>query len=98
MPSDHRCRLENFQRVQHPGHQTIELRKHETIDIAEDRSLRRFTTQHIELMPKDKDFGVQCRLRPEQAGHETPNQPAEIAHRQDYHPIRRRPSAASGLR
>jgi len=25
-------------------------------------------------MSKDKNFGVQCRSRPEQSGHETPNQ------------------------
>jgi hypothetical protein len=51
--------------------------------------LRRFTPQHIELVPKDKDFGLQGRPRPEQPDDSAPDQSAEIAHRGDYQPIRR---------
>jgi hypothetical protein len=35
--------------------------------------------QSIELMAKDKDFGLQCRPRPEYPGYSTPDQSAEIA-------------------
>jgi hypothetical protein len=31
------------------------------------------------LVPKDKDFGLQCCPRPEQSDHSAPDQPAEIA-------------------
>jgi hypothetical protein len=41
---------------------------------------------------------VQGSSGPEQSTHKTPNQPEEIAHRTEYHPIRRRPSAMLGLR
>jgi hypothetical protein len=50
------------------------------------RDLRR---SNIELVPKDKDFGLQGSPRPEQPDDSTPDQSAEIAHRGDYQPIRR---------
>jgi hypothetical protein len=49
-------------------------------------------------MAKDEDFSVQCGARPEQPGHNVPNQSAEIDHRAEYHPIRAPWSAALGLR
>jgi hypothetical protein len=48
------------------------------------------------MMTKDEDFSVQCGPRPEQPGHNLPNQFAEIAHRTEYHPIRPPRSAALG--
>src|SRR5262249_31304280 len=47
---------------------------------------------------KDKDFGLQRGPRPKQSDDRAPDQPAEIAHRGEYQPIRRRPSAVLGLR
>jgi hypothetical protein len=40
-------------------------------------------------MSKDEDFGLQRGARPEQSDHGAPVQPDEIAHRNDYQPIRR---------
>jgi hypothetical protein len=37
--------------------------------------------QHVELVPKDKDFGFQRSPRPEQSDQGAPDQPAKIAHR-----------------
>jgi hypothetical protein len=61
MPSDDRLRLEDFHRVQHLGSQVIEPRKHQAIDIADGNPLGRPTPQHIELMPKGENFGLQGR-------------------------------------
>ena len=98
MPPDNRFGLENLQRVQHVGHQAIETSEHKPIDVVEDKPLRRLAPQHIELMTKDENFSVQRSARPEQPGHNVPNQSAEIAHRTEYHPIRGRRSAVLGLR
>jgi hypothetical protein len=66
MPCDHGCRLENFQRVTHVGHQAIEVSENEPIDVAEDKALRRFTPKHIHLMAKNENFGLQRRAGPKQ--------------------------------
>jgi hypothetical protein len=78
--------------------QAIEPRKHPAIDIADGNPLGRPTPQHIELMPKGENFGLQGCARPEQPGHGLPDQLEEIAHRRDYRPIRRRSTAVLGLR
>jgi len=44
--------------------------------------------QHIELMAKDENFGLQRCARPQQPGHCVPDQLEEITHRGDYQPIR----------
>jgi hypothetical protein len=98
MPSDDGLRLEDFHRVQHLGSQVIEPRKHQAIDIADGYPLGRPTPQHIELMPKGENFGLQGRARTEQPGHGVPDQLEKIAHRRDYRPIRRRSTAVLGLR
>ena len=67
MPADHRLRLDDFQRVQHLRSQTIQPGKHQPINVAESHSLRRSAPQHIELVPKNKDFGLQRGPRPEQS-------------------------------
>src|SRR5260370_19341345 len=72
--------------------------KYQSIDVTKGDPLPGFTPQHVELVPKDKDFGLQCGPRPEQSDHSAPDQPAEIAHRGDYQPIRRLLSAALSLR
>ena len=87
MPSDHRLGLEDFQRVQRIRSQPIEPSKHQPIDVADHHPLRGSTPQHIELMPKDEDFGLQCRPRPEQSDRRPPDQLEEIAHSNDYQPI-----------
>jgi hypothetical protein len=71
--------------------------KHQAIDIADGNPLGRPTPQHIELMPKGENFGLQACARPEQPGHGVPDQLEEIAHRRDYRPIRRRSTAVLGF-
>jgi len=44
-------------------------------------------------MPENDTFGLQPSARLEQTRDKAPDQPAEIAHRGDYHPIRGRQSA-----
>ena len=89
MPTDDRLRLEDFQRIQHFRNQPIEPGKHQSIDIADGHPLWRPPSQHIDLMSKDEDFGLQRGARPEQSDHGAPDQPDEIAHRNDYQLIRR---------
>jgi hypothetical protein len=89
MPCDHGRRLENCLRVTHAGHQAIEASENEPIDVAEDKALRRLMPEHIDLMAKNENFGLQRRAGPEQPGHEAPKQPEEVDHRTQYHPIRR---------
>jgi hypothetical protein len=71
----------------------IEASEHEPIDVVEDEALGRLALQHIELMTKNENFSVQRSARPEQPSHKAPNQPTDIAHNIEYHPIRRRSSA-----
>jgi hypothetical protein len=51
----------------------IEPRKHQAIDIADGNPLGRSTPQHIELMPKGENFGLQGCARPEQPGYGAPD-------------------------
>src|SRR5580704_17177382 len=88
MPTDDRFRLEDFQRIQHYRNQPIEPRKHQSIDIADGHPVWRLASQHIELMSKDEDLGLQRGARPEQSEHGAADQPEEIAHGNDYQPIR----------
>src|SRR5208337_4572377 len=65
VPTDHRLRLEDFQRIEHLRGQTIEPGKHQAINVAESHSLGRSAMQHIELVSKEQDFSVQRSPRPE---------------------------------
>jgi hypothetical protein len=47
---------------------------------------------------EDKGLSLQRGPRPELPGYSTPDQPAEIAHRADYQPIRRVTSSILGFR
>jgi hypothetical protein len=76
----------------------IEPDKQHAVDAAEAHSLRGFAPQYVELVAKHKDFGFQRSPRPEQPGQCTPDQPAKIAHRWNYQPIRGCQSAVLGLR
>src|SRR3979490_716052 len=61
------------------GCQPIQPGKYQTVDAAEGQSLRRFTSQHVELMTKRQDLRLQRRSRPEQSDQRQPNQPANIS-------------------
>src|SRR3979490_2978254 len=62
------------------GCQPIQPGKAQTIDAAEGQSLRRFTSQHVELMTKRQDLCLQRRSRSEQSDQRQPNQAANISH------------------
>ena len=74
MSGNHCCWLEDHQRAQHFGCQAIETSKHKPVDIAEDKPFRRLTPQHVGLMAKNENFGLQRSTRPEQSSHNVPNQ------------------------
>jgi hypothetical protein len=93
VPAQQRLRPYDLQSVQHPGSQAIKPDKQQPVDAAEDHSLRGFAPQHVELMAKDKVFGLQCGPRSEQPDQGAPDQSAKIAHRSDYQPIQERQSA-----
>src|SRR5712671_5737453 len=80
MPADHGLRPDDLQSVQHARCQPIQPGKYQTIDAAEGQSLRRFTSQHVELMTKRQDLCLQRRSRPEQSDQRQPNQAATISH------------------
>src|SRR5271156_3096840 len=67
VPTDHRLRLEGFQRIEHFRSQTIEPGKHQAINVAESHSLGRSAMQHIELVSKEQDFSMQRSPRPNSA-------------------------------
>jgi hypothetical protein len=48
-------------------------------------------------MAKNENFGLQRRAGPEQPGHKAPNQPEEVDHRSEYHPIHRYRAADFGF-
>src|SRR3979411_2134774 len=80
MPTDHGLRPDDLQSVQHARCQPIHPGKYETVDAAEGQSLRRFTSQHVELMTKRQDLCLQRRSRSEQSDQRQPNQAANISH------------------
>src|ERR1700704_3769967 len=80
MPADHGLRLDDLQSVQHARCQPIQPGKYKTVDAGEGQSLRRFTSQHVELMTKRQDPCLQRRSRPEQSDQRQPNQAANISH------------------
>src|SRR6516164_2832346 len=98
VPADHRLRLEDFQCVQYSRSHTIEPRKHQAVNVAEGQSLRRFAPQHVELVSKDKDLGLQRSPRPEQSDQGAPDQSAKIAHRERVSADSQSESAGLGLR
>jgi hypothetical protein len=97
VPAQERLRPYDFQRVHHPGSEAIKPDKHQAVDAAEGYSLQEFALQDVELMPKYEDFGFQRSPRPEPPDQSVPNQPAKIAHRSNYRPIRWCQSAVLGL-
>src|SRR6202140_4646336 len=80
MPADHGLRPDDLQSVQHAGCQPIQPGKYQTVDAGEGWSLRRFTSQHVELMTKRQDLYFQRRSRPEQSDQRQPNQAANVSH------------------
>ena len=90
VPAQQRLRPYNLQSVQDPGSQAIEPNKQQPVNAAEGQSLWGFAPQDVELVSKNKDFSFQCSPRLEQPDQDAPDQPAKIAHRWNYRPIRGR--------
>ena len=67
----------------------MEPGKHEAIDIADGDPQGRSTPDHIELMPKDKDFDFNAGRDRNSPTTAHPEQPEKIGHRNDYQPIPR---------
>src|ERR1700736_2499792 len=80
MPADHGLWPDDLQRVQHARCQPIQPGKYQTVDAGEAQSLRRFTSQHVELMTKRQYLYLQRRSRSEQSDQRQPNQAANISH------------------
>src|SRR5580693_719145 len=80
MPADHGLRPDDLQSVENARCQPIQPGKYQTVDAGEGQSLRRFTSQHVELMTKRQDLCLQRRSRPEQSDQRQPNQAANISH------------------
>src|ERR1700687_2904960 len=80
MPADHGLRPDDLQSVQYARCQPIQPGKYQTVDAGKGQSLRRFTSQHVELMTKRQDLCLQRRSRPEQSDQRQPNQAANISH------------------
>src|SRR6202011_768613 len=80
MPADHGLRPDDLQSVQRARCHPIQPGKYQTVDAGEGQSLRRFTSQHVELMTKRQDLCLQRRSRPEQSDQRQPNQAANISH------------------
>src|SRR6267378_7812313 len=59
MPADHGLRPDDLQSVQNARCQPIQPGKYQTVDAGEGYSLRRFTSQHVELMTKRQDLCLQ---------------------------------------
>ena len=98
MPTNDRLWLKDFQRVQHLRSQPLETDKQKAINVFEGHPFRRSAPQHVKLVSKEHDFGLQRSPRPEEPEQREPDQPAKIAHQKDYLPIRERSSAVLSLR
>src|SRR5262249_42760842 len=59
VPADHCLWLENFEYVQHSRSQAIEPDKHQAVNVGKCQSLRGFAPQHVELVSKNEDLGLQ---------------------------------------
>jgi hypothetical protein len=98
VPADHRLRLENFKCVQYSRSHTIERSKDKAVNVTERQPLWGFAPQHVELMSKDKDLGLQ--RSPHRNGpikaHQINLQRSLIG--SEYQPIRGGRSAVLGLR
>jgi hypothetical protein len=81
-------RLDDHQGVQNAGCDLIEACKNEAIKIAENKPLRCFSSQHIELVAKHQDLGLERGSRPEEPVDHPPNQFEQIPHEAEHRPIR----------
>jgi hypothetical protein len=75
VPADNGLRLDTHQAVQNAGCKPIKARENEPVEIAENKPLRRFSAEHIELVGKHHDLCFERGSRPEEPDDETPDPP-----------------------
>ena len=63
MPPDDRLWLDNGDRVQHRGKQSLEPHEEQAIDYRQFGLRRNAPAQHVQLMPQQDDLGFQPCLR-----------------------------------
>ena len=59
MPADDRLRFDDHQGVQNARRNPIEAGKNEAIEVAEGKSLRGFSSEHVELVAQRQDLGLE---------------------------------------
>jgi len=64
-----------------PGTRRIQPSQHQTVESAENKSLRGAALQHIDLLPQNQDLGLKPYSRAEQADERGPQQDEEFDHR-----------------
>ena len=88
MPADDCLRLDDHQRFQNVRCEPIEAAKNEAIKIVEGGSLRRFSTQHIELMAQRHTLRLERGSRPQEPGDHPLDQFENVSHQAEHRPIR----------
>jgi hypothetical protein len=60
MPANHSLGPDDGQRIHNARNEAIQLNEHQSVERAENKSLRGSAPQHIDLLPQNQDF----RLKP----------------------------------
>ena len=63
MPADDRLRFDDHQGMQNVRHNPIEAGKNEAIEVADGESLRRFSSEHVELVAQRHDLRLEIPWR-----------------------------------
>ena len=81
MPMDNSFRLYDREGVQNTRRDPIQADEDHTIEVAEDRALRRPSMQHIQLMAQSEYLCLERRLRAKQPEEHPPDQVEQVTHR-----------------
>jgi hypothetical protein len=88
MPADNRLRLYDHQGIHNAWRNPIKAGKNETIESGEGNSLRRFPSQHIELVAQRHNLRLKRGSRSEQPDDHPRDQFEHIPHETEHRPIR----------
>jgi hypothetical protein len=81
MPADNGFRLYDREGLQNTRRDPIQADEDHTIEVAEDRALRRPSMQHIQLMAQSEYLCLERRLRAKQPEEHPPDQVEQVTHR-----------------
>ena len=81
MPADNGFRLYDREGLQNTRRDPIQADEDHTIEVAEDRALRRPSTQHIQLMAQSEYLCLERRLRAKPPEEHPPDQVEQVTHR-----------------